>query len=127
MVSATWAILFFTMSALIFRHLLILKNKPLGIIFIFLKVLTLAIMIPVLYYWPLEGEFLRGHQIAMVTGISMPLLVVFFQGMGLALRVGLDQARTNASAVNDGPMAMNTTTADPKSIKSRTQVGSLTQ
>ena len=80
---ALWSIGFFSISGLIFKYLLFEKNKLVGFGFIALKLLALAPIFAVAYFWPIpEG---RAHVMAMFLGVTTPFIVLLFMVAAFAL------------------------------------------
>ncbi len=111
---AFWSLTFFSLTALIFRHLLFGGDKVLGLLFVVGKLASLAGLFLILLEWPLPevgGHPERSHMIAMIAGIGTPLAVVFLRVIGAVIEV---QRRQSArSVVSISPQAAGEVKSKP--------------
>jgi hypothetical protein len=83
---ALWALTFFSTTALIFRHLLFNRNPIRGFLAIAVKMAALVAVYVVLWSWPVvPGEQEKAHMIAIVAGVTTPLLVFLLRVGGWAM------------------------------------------
>jgi hypothetical protein len=83
---ALWALTFFSTTALIFRHLLFNQSRVKGFLAVAVKMGALVAVYIVLWAWPvLPGEQEKAHMIAIVAGVTTPLLVFLLRVGGWAM------------------------------------------
>ena len=83
-VCSLWAIMFFSLSALIFKYLLFEPNKPLGIVLIVLKIAALAGLYVAFTAWPIQDATRNLEVSGIITGITMPFIVLILRVIGRA-------------------------------------------
>lgn len=95
-----WSLVFFSLTALILKSLMLDQNRVRGMVFVGLKVLWVMALISIPFVWPIEGADVRSHGIAMVAGITTPLGVVVLRALGFLMeprRKGLSLAPRGAA------------------------------
>lgn len=104
---ALWALAFFCTTGLIFKNLLFNKSRIKGLAAVAAKLGLLVAVYAVLWVWPIQGEHTRAHMIAMVAGVTTPLVVLVLRALGWAM----DQNKKQRSA--GGASARDTQTHGP--------------
>ena len=89
LVFATWSIFFFAMTALIIKYIMFEGKPATGMLYVVLKILSLAAMVAVnMVYWPMAdaaGAIDRPAFMAMIAGIATPFGVLVLRAFSLLL------------------------------------------
>ena len=114
---AAWALVFFSLTALILKSLAFDQDRSRGMLFVFGKVVWLGALFAVPIVWPMEGPNLRPHAIAMFAGITTPLAVVVFRAVGFmmeAQRKGMRIVPPGATPIDAKPSDTSLPSDDAK-------------
>lgn len=83
---ALWSVSFFATTGLIFKYLLFSRSRLRGMLAVAAKLGLLVLVYAVLFGWPIPGSaHERAHMIAMVAGVTTPLVVLVLRAMGWAM------------------------------------------
>lgn len=97
-----WSIIFFSLTGLIFKHLLFQRNSLLGIAFIGMKLGSLGALFAVILIWPFEGPMAKAHVIAMILGITTPFAVLVLRTLGLMMSPQRRDVRVGTKLTGSG-------------------------
>jgi hypothetical protein len=90
-----WALAFFATTALIFRNLLFRENRLMGLAAVVAKLGLLGVIYYVLWAWPIPGKGIAdAHGIAMLAGLTTPMVVLVLRVLGLAMNQNKQSSST---------------------------------
>lgn len=93
-----WALAFHALFPLIFKAMMN-RNRALGFALIMLKVMMLASVLVVVQLWPFpEGEARRPQVLAMLFGVSTPLVVLVLRALGFMMELSKKSGQPKVAA-----------------------------
>lgn len=102
---ALWALVFFATTGLIFRNLMFNQNRARGLAAVAVKVLALVGIYAALWAWPIQGEQARAHMIAMVAGVTTPLVVLILRVLAWAMDQNRQSKQESAECSSPGKVS----------------------
>lgn len=100
---ALWALGFHALFPLIFKAMMD-RKRGLGMILIGLKVCMLAMILVVIEAWPFpEGPARRPQVLAMLIGVSTPLLVLMLRVLGFMMELAKKTEQNREAMKNSKP------------------------
>lgn len=100
---ALWALSFFTATGMIFKYMLFNTSRIKGLSVVVAKLGLLVLVYAVLFGWPIPGsEHERAHMIAMVAGVTTPLVVLVLRALSWAMDQNRLERRRGTRAAAPG-------------------------
>lgn len=85
LVFAVWALVFFSLTGVIFQQLAFSTRRAVGFIYIMAKLAWMAVMFVILMVWPPNTEKGQAEVVAMLLGVSTPLIVLVLRALGFLM------------------------------------------
>lgn len=109
---ALWSLAFFSTTGLIFKNLLFNRSRIKGFAAVIAKLALLVAVYAVLFAWPIQEHNARPHMIAMVAGVTTPLIVLVLRAMSWAMDQNKKERRAAGSAARDAQTRASDTRPD---------------